>query len=247
MKIAICEDEPIYQTAVQQAIHTWKSTTGSLDVEVSCYPSSEDLLERLDRQFDVDLFFIDIEIPGELNGMELAKKIRERHMEVTLVFCTNYSEYVFDGYTVNALRYLKKPISEKEIAFCCDYAYRRASLKNEDALTFFSGGTRYVLRYTEIRYFEVQSHTLYISHTLSDSLIRISSSLSDLMPVLPKNLFAACHRSYIVNLMHIRKLTRTECLLQNRETIPISRTYTKAVAEAFDRFHQGRGTWLWHG
>lgn len=57
MKIAICEDEPIYQTAIQQAIHAWKSTTGSLDVEISCYPSSEDLLERLDRPVRRGLVF----------------------------------------------------------------------------------------------------------------------------------------------------------------------------------------------
>lgn len=247
MKIAICEDEPVYQNAIQQAIQSWMSASGRPDVDVSCYRSSEDLLKRLDRQFDVDLFFIDIEIPGELSGMELAKRIREKSMDVPLVFCTNYNEYVFEGYTVNALRYLKKPISEKDIAFCCDYACRRTSLRDTEAFTFFSSGTRYLFRYPEIRYFEVRSHNLYISHTLSDSHLQIRISLSDLTPLLPKDLFVACHRSYMVNLMHIRKLTRTECMLQNREILPVSRTYAKAVAEAFDRFHQGRGTWLWHG
>lgn len=237
--ISICEDEVVYQTAIEQAITLWKNSSGHTDVELSFYRSSEELLERLEHKFEVDLLFIDIQIPGEVNGIELAHKIREARVDVTIVFCTNYSEYVYEGYMVNALRFLRKPIVEKDIFFCCDYVYTRLTLTNTNSLTIFSSGKRYTLRYAEIRYLEVKSHSIYISTTIDEAPLKINTRLSDIIPNLPAELFVLCHRSFVVNIAHIRAITRTDCLLLNHKTIPISRTYANDVNRAYDRYRQG--------
>lgn len=125
MRIVICEDELVYQVALRQAIHHWQRTTGYNDIEIASYNSSEELLEQFEQKMEVDLFFIDIQIPGELNGVELARKIRQTQLDVTIVFCTNYNEYVYEGYTVNALRFLKKPVIQDEVFFCCNYVHSR--------------------------------------------------------------------------------------------------------------------------
>ena len=78
-----------------------------MDIELSFYQSSDELLDRLERKFRSRFTFIDIQIPGEVNGVELARKIHEAHVDVTIVFCTNYSEYVYEGYMVNALPFQK--------------------------------------------------------------------------------------------------------------------------------------------
>ena len=75
--------------------------------------------------------------------------------------------------------------------------------------------------------------------TLSDEPFRINAKLTDIQSSLPDNLFVLCHRSYIINIAHVRMLTRTECTLSNDMSIPISRTYTAEVEQAFDRYHQG--------
>lgn len=239
MQISICEDEVVYQTAIQQVILRWKNATGHMDVTISLYRSSEALLEQIERKFDIDLLFIDIQIPGEINGIELARRIRENHLNVTIVFCTNYSEYVYEGYTVNAFRFLRKPIVDDDICFCCNYVYNRMTLKNKDNLVVFSAGKRYALRYTEIRYLEARSHCVYISTTLSQSPLKISARLSDIISSLPREMFILCHRSYVVNIAHIRAISRTDCLLLNDERIPLSRTYVRDVNQAFDCYHQG--------
>lgn len=239
MKIVICEDELVYQVAIRQAIKHWQDASGHNDMEIFLYHSSEELLDQFEQKMEVDLLFIDIQFPGELNGIDLARKIRETHHDVTIVFCTNYSEYVYDGYTVNALRFLKKPIVENDIYFCCNYVYNRLVIRSSNSLTIFSSGKRYALRYTEIRYLEVKAHNLYISTTLRPSPFKINAQLSDIMTELPKALFVLCHRSFAINIAHIRMITRTECLLLNNESIPISRTYIAEVNRAFDRYHQG--------
>lgn len=88
MKIVICEDELVYQVAIRQAIKHWQDASGHNDIEIFLYHSSEELLDQFEQKMEVDLLFIDIQFPGELNGIDLARKIRETHHDVTIVFCT---------------------------------------------------------------------------------------------------------------------------------------------------------------
>lgn len=241
MRIVVCEDELIYQRAITDGIGRWQAASGHMDVEMSVYSSSEDLLERLDRDAKVDLLFIDIQIPGEMNGIELARKIREKHLDMTIVFCTNYSEYVFEGYTVHALRFLKKPVVQEDIDFCCGYVYDRLALQSDQTLTVISSGKRYALRHMEILCIEAKLHSLLISTTVRSDPLRITAKFSDIQRTLPESQFVQCHRSYIINIAHVRMLTRTECTLSNGISIPISRTYAAGVEQAFDGYHQGGG------
>ena len=242
MKIVVCEDEPIYQKAITDAIERWQESSGHLDVELSVYSSSEDLLERLDRDAKVDLLFVDIQIPGEMSGIELARRIREKQLDMTIVFCTNYSEYVFEGYTVHALRFLKKPVMQEDIDFCCSYVYDRLALQSDQTLTVISSGKRYALRHMEILCIEAKLHSLLISSTVSSEPLRISAKFSDIQRTLPESQFVQCHRSYIINIAHVRMMTRTKCTLSNNMSIPISRTHSTEVERSFDRYHQGGHT-----
>lgn len=239
MRISICEDELTYQIAIQNAIQHWQAVTHHDDIEISVFPSSDDMIDQLDKSWETDLLFIDIQLQGETTGIDLAHKIREMQLDTTIVFCTNYNQYVYEGYAVNALRFLRKPIEDSDIFYCCNYVYSRLTIRDSNTLAIISSGKRYVLRYAEIRYIEARAHNLYISTTANSSPLKLNASLSDILSSLPSRIFVLCHRSYIVNIAHIRMLTRTECLLSNNEKIPISRTYTAVINAAFDRYHQG--------
>lgn len=239
MRITICEDMDFYLAPIQQAIQHWMSVSGHTDVIVTVFKSSEDLLQRIETKFEEDLLFLYIQIKGEMNGIELAHKIRQLGLDTVIVFCTNFPQYVYEGYTVNALRFLPKPVSESDISYCCNYVYNRLSIENKNTLAIISAGKRYVLHYYEILYVEARSHCIYISTTITSAPLKINANLSDIVSSLPQELFIPCHRSYIVNVAHIRLVTRTECLLSGNISIPISRTYTLSVNQAFDRYHQG--------
>ena len=91
MRIVVCEDEPVYQAAIAEAIERWQRASGHTDVELSVFSSSEDVLEAIEHEAEIDLLFVDIQIPGEMSGIDLARRIREACLDMTIVFCTNYT------------------------------------------------------------------------------------------------------------------------------------------------------------
>ena len=124
MRVIICEDERCFQEALCNAIEEWKELTNHQDVSCICFDSSEELLASWEGGLSAELLFLDIQIPGELSGMALAKKIRQHDQTVSIVFVTNYADYVYEGYVVSALRYLKKPVLREDIFDCMEIAYR---------------------------------------------------------------------------------------------------------------------------
>lgn len=239
MRILVCDDESFYRDAVCQAIGKWKLVSGHADVQVSAFASTEELLERFDQQIEADLLFLDIEIPGEINGLDLAQRIRRLNNSLTIVFVTNYDAFVFDGYAVNAFRYLLKPIEDEDIFFCCSYVYNRLFNHPGDCIALTFKNTQMVLRFNEIRYIEAQSHTLFLYSSNLLEPVKVQMRLSDMSERLPDRLFAYCHRSYIVNVSYIRLLTRSRILLFDGTDIPVSRTYIGHLNDTFDAYFRG--------
>ncbi|MDO5377561.1 MAG: LytTR family DNA-binding domain-containing protein [Clostridia bacterium] len=238
MNILVCEDSPLYQQSIRQKIESWSRLTGHCDVEIHMFHSSETLLEQWERGLAAHIFFIDVQIPNEMSGIDLAAEIRKKDQEVPIVFVTNYAEYVYQGYTFNALRYLKKPVTEEDFYPCLHIAYRRYSLRSDQRLVLSLPKEKIVLRYIEILYIEAQSPDLYI-HTLAfEKPIVIHYKLSKLLEMLPSTLFALCHRSYIVNVSQIRALRKTNVLISSGEELPVSNRCLSALHACFNQYHQ---------
>lgn len=202
-----------------------------------CFCSSEEFLASWQEGLAAELLFLDIQIPGELNGMELAKRIRQRDQNASIVFVTNYADYVYEGYTVNALRYLKKPVQNEDIFTCMDIAYRRLSLLSQGKLSVTGRDQRLVLSFSEIIYIEIQSHYLQLTLHQSEEKPRVRARLCDLAAQLPPQFFIQCHRSFIVNLDHIRRFTRDSLTMSNHATIPVSQTFAPLLKKRYEWYY----------
>ena len=115
MNIAYCEDEKIQLEYMEQLIKKW-ADEGNDTVTYFGYGSAKELLFEHPDSFPFDLLLLDIDMDG-MDGMALAKEIREKDQKLPIVFLTNRSEYVFEGYEVGALRYLLKPVEETKFVF----------------------------------------------------------------------------------------------------------------------------------
>lgn len=239
MHVVICEDESYYQDAIVRAIQNWSNSSGYRDIRCSATASSEDLLERWEKGMHIDLLFLDIEIPGELSGMALAQKIRSSGKPLSIVFVTNYDNYVYEGYAVNALRYLRKPVRESEIFACMDSAYKHFELLTDDKLVIDFADQHFALRRSEIIYIEAQAHYLTFHLGTIDSTPKLRAKISDALLKLPPELFVQCHRSFIVNLLYIHRFTKDTVLLSTGQKIPVSQTYFSKLQTAFSRYYQG--------
>lgn len=237
MRIVICEDDNDHQSALCAAVERWKEISLHRSVSYVCYRSSEDLLGRWENGLCADLFILDIQIPGELDGMSLARRIRSKDQNVSIVFVTNYDSYVYDGYTVNALRYLRKPIEPTALFDCLDIAYRHFSLLSQESLVVNSCEQHFVLRYSDIICVEMHSHYLHLHLSSGENALRVRARLSDFGRQLPQKLFARCHRSYIVNLQHIRRLSKFALTMSNDQQVPVSQTYLLSLRNAFQWYH----------
>ena len=120
MRITICDDEPFYTEAINASIGRWSMKHG-VPVHVRMCQSSEDLLSEIEKQIPDDVYFLDIQFLGEVTGLFLAQEIRKRNEQSIIVFTTNYEDYAIEGYKVNALRYLQKPISTN--VCLCQYIF----------------------------------------------------------------------------------------------------------------------------
>ncbi len=111
--VTIIEDEETHAMRLKQLLENW-SKQNNISSSIRHYFNDKDFSGK---KYDEDeLFFIDIKL-GSANGMDIAKQLRKDGFCGNIIFLTAFSEYVFDGYHVQALDYLLKPISQKKILF----------------------------------------------------------------------------------------------------------------------------------
>lgn len=238
MHIVVCEDEAMYRKSIQEKIERWSQASHHADIKVSMFSSSEDFLEQWGQSIKVDIIFLDIMFQNEIDGMEVAKQIRLTDSYVPIVFVTNSEAYIREGYEVRALRYLGKPMCYADIALCLDIAYKQYTLSHNEFLILLDAGRRFAMRHAEIIYFEAQSPSILIFRQDEPAPTKLRYRFADILPKLSQELFIPCHRSYIVNMLHIRSLKRTEILLSNGKVLPLSKSYIDTVNRAFDSYYQ---------
>ncbi len=178
---------------------------------------------NLMRGTKVDLLFLDIQMP-EIKGTDFAKMITA---ETQIIFTTAYSEYALEGYELNALDYLLKPITFERFLKAVNKAKATGETKTtEDTLTVKSGYDLHKLKYADIHYIESDSE--YVNYHMADKKIMSNQSLKALEKVLPSSLFIRVHRSYIVNRQMVTGLKGRDLLLGDVE-IPVSDSYYDVV------------------
>lgn len=241
MRILICDDEIHYANAIKESIERWKKKTGNVSITYDVFRSSEDMLDSLRNQTIYDLVFLDIQFPTELNGLQVATQLRMLNDQVVIVFVSNYDEYAIDGYKVNALRFLTKPISDSQVFECLDIAYRQWQITSSNSVIILETKQQmHKISNKSIVYIESRAHYLDI-HTLNieNGTITIRMKIGEILKDLPSDMFVQCHQSYIINLLYVQRLTRTCVTLTNNQETPMSLKYRDAVYKKFKHLYQG--------
>ncbi|MGB5554467.1 MAG: LytTR family DNA-binding domain-containing protein [Flavobacteriaceae bacterium] len=181
---------------------------------------------NLMRKTKVDILFLDIQMP-EIKGTDFAKMISA---ETQIIFTTAYSEYALEGFELNALDYLLKPITFERFLKAVNKAKPTGETKiTDDSITIKSGYDLHKVKYTDIRYIESDSE--YVNYYTADKKIMSNQSLKALEKVLPSALFIRVHRSYIVNREMVTGLKGRDLLLGDVQ-IPVSDSYYDLVKDS---------------
>lgn len=232
LRIAVVDDEAI-QIESMKSLILQAAEEMSIRVKIDSFSSGEQFLFELEEYSDLDMVFLDIEM-NQIDGLEAAKKIREVDKVLTIVFATAFVEYAVQGYDVQALDYLLKPIEVEKVKRVLNRHFDKKPLVQE-SITIEAGGEVVSVLLDEIFYIEANQRQCEI-HT-QEKILTIHKSLKELTKKLNED-FIQTHRSYLVNVKAINRLLKTDAQLKNRETIPVSRRMAKDVQEKFITHHK---------
>lgn len=213
---AICDDSPADRLAVQTLLSAWADAR-KIDVQIDSFPSAEQFLFHYADFPQYDLLLLDIEMTA-MDGVTMAKQVRKANDVVEIVFITGYTDYIAEGYDVNALHYLVKPLHREKFFAVLDKALARRE-KNARCLTLDCGGALVRVSMPEIRYLDVQ-HNYVTVHASQDYTVK--RPLKEMAADLDSRFFQV-GRSLIVNLHCVRRVTRQEIVLSDGTTLPLPR------------------------
>lgn len=223
--ICIFEDQPESLHHLKQTIRDW-CVRHAYTAHFSTYADEASVDESLVIQ--TDIFFFDIELDGG-SGLHAAQKVRMLSQTVPIVFLTNHQKYVFDGYVVQAFRYLMKPITPRDCASCLEEAAAFSRSKWKQNLVVLQKGRSWLLPIPQVLYIEAAGHACRI-RTERES-ITCRKGFHELRQELPPHSFIQTHRSYLVNYRHIHTLAERSLGLDNGEQVPLSRSYRAGVIQ----------------
>lgn len=232
-RVAIVDDSNIDAEYVQSILKAWAQDR-QVGVQAQRFTSAENFLFHYSDDKSWDILLLDIEM-GAMDGVSLAKKLRQENDSVQIVFITGFADYISEGYEVSALHYLMKPVKQDKLFGVLDRAVA-ATQKTERVILLPVGGEMLRLPVSQVQYVEAFSHTVAIV-TGSDT-IQVKIPISEIEKILSDN-FIRCHRSYLVGLKHISRLSKTEVILDNGKTLPLSRSAAAPVYKAFISYYTG--------
>lgn len=234
IKIAICEDERTQLDYIRSLIDTWAGKNEIL-CKVDGYVSSEQLLYSFDKDFPYLIYILDIQM-GEINGMELARRIRKQDRHAVIIFITGLREYALEGYEVGAMRYLLKPVKENELFDILNEILYEKKVAGDEYFLLEMHDEIHKISYDDIWYVMSKGH--YVEMAYGEKKVEWKASIRSIQELFEKNGFVMTTRGLLVNLRRIARVGKTECLLDNGESVSISRNQYKKVNETFIEYYK---------
>lgn len=225
-RIAICDDEQNQIEYITSIVASWSAHEGH-GCEIRTFASAEAFLFEYEEDKAYDILLLDVEMKN-MNGIELAKRIRKDNNRAEIIFITSHFEFVGEGYEVDALHYLIKPISVEKLTQVLTKAAEKLSVEPPSVVISCEGET-VKLYESDILYVESFLHYIVI-HT-KDNEYKIKENIS-VFENKVSDVFYRIHRSYLVSLKYITRISRTSVNIGNTE-LPLSRGKYDNINRAF--------------
>lgn len=224
IRIAICDDEKQTADQIRKLVSRFFREK-NMESSVVCFSGGEELL-----QYDknIDVLFLDIQMEG-MDGMETARKLRNRNFRGFLIFITILKEMVFQSFEVQAYDYLVKPVGEKKFAGTMERLLVSMNNAGEEKLLVQKGYERSIISFDEIVFAEIIDRKVYL-HLASSGVVDFYDRIENLEERLDSRFFR-CHRSYLINMRYLKSYKNGVAYMENGKEIPVSRLRSKAFSE----------------
>ena len=216
IRIAICDDEKHMSDHIRAMTSDFFRKKNK-EIQLRTFSSGEELLSY-DGQ--IDILFLDIQMKG-MDGIETARKLRDSKFQGFLIFITVLKEMVFQSFEVQAYDYLVKPVDEKQFEKTMERLYTSMQNVGKYSLLVQKGYEGRIIREDEIVFCEVIDRKIYLNLT-SGEVVDYYERIENLETKLGSHFFR-CHRSYLINLKHLKGYKNGTACMDNGKEVPVSR------------------------
>lgn len=230
MRIAVCDDEELFRIEFKSVLD---KVLINAEYDIDTFSGGSSLYEAFIKE-PFDLVFLDIEMPG-IDGITLAKRLRALSENVHIVFLTSHIEYALEGYEVNALRYLVKPVDINKLGEVLKYIQDKKN--NSRQIMIKQEGEDIVIDLSDVIYIESMDKNVRIVTSKKEYITRYN--ISDYEEELKNNGFFRIHRSYLISLSKVKKIVKNDVVMDGDSSLPVSRSNVKALKEALYSYVEG--------
>lgn len=254
LHLMICDDEKTQLSLLETFLKEWAAKR-KYETEIRFCQNAGQFLFFQEEKGKTDILLLDIDMPG-MNGISLAHKLREKGEAVQIIFVTGLSDYVLEGYDVEAVSYLIKPVEKEKLFSCLDKAAERCR-REEPALLLETAGGVARVKVRDVCYLESDAHDTQVHcigvpdgrggkkgalaagqvqvirskmgiHQLEESFKQVSGA------------FFKTHRSYLVNLSYVSRIGRKDVVMDTGEALPVARGRWEALNQAYLNYYRNR-------
>lgn len=218
--IAICDDEKHMSDHIR-AMTSDFFRKKNREIHLRTFLSGEELLNYNGQ---IDILFLDIQMKG-MDGIETARKLRADKFRGFLVFITVLKEMVFQSFEVQAYDYLVKPVDKKQFEKTMERIYTSMQNASEDSLLVQKGYEGRIILKDEIVFCEIMDRKIYLN-LASGEVVDYYERIENLEIKLGGRFFR-CHRSYLINLKHLKGYKNGTAYMDNDKEVPVSRLRSK--------------------
>lgn len=227
--IALVEDDLICQNEMLGYLKQYEQESNE-KFHISVFHDGNEIAEDYKAHYDIILMDIEMRI---MDGMTAAERIRNLDSEVVIIFITNMPQYAMEGYKVDALDYVLKPVSYYAFSQRIDRALSRMERRKKKYLTIAIKGGLKKLDISLITYIEVQDHEL-VYHTKEEEF-KTKGSLSYIEKELKDMGFFRCNKCYLVNMEYVEMVQNNDALVGG-VWIQVSRSKKKLLMDALNNY-----------
>ena len=231
MKIAVIEDEKSHRDLLVSWLESWGGKKGK-SLAIRPFGSAESFLFAYEEEKDFDLLFLDIQMEG-MDGMELARRLHRLGNPVNIIFVTGNPDFALEGYDLEAVSYLVKPVKKDRLQAALGRAGER--VRNRAAiLACLSAGEVEKVYAADICCLESRGHDCILWKKEGRELV-CKTGIQQMEQELQEctDSFFKPHRSYFVNLEHVERIGKKEICMDNGMSVPLARGKWEELNRAY--------------
>lgn len=234
LRIGICDDSKHDRDIIRENVG--KALFDYEDIKIVTFSSGQDVIDAIEKEtFNCELLLLDI-MMEPIDGMQVAEYIRKNKVDVDIIFVTQSSQYVYQGYIYKAFSYILKQQADTDMKReVCRYVNELNA--SEECLNIISKGKNRRVPISSIRYIESKGRLLLLH--LDKEYIPFYAKMGELEDILVNRGFVRTHQSFMVRKNDIQTMTR-ESVNCGDFNVPISRRYYQTIRDIFDKNKEKR-------